>query len=462
MDLNATMHRRCIFLRPLLYKRELSIEKIILEGIRLEQDQRRLPVWNVPAIVLADSIREIFASSCNYQEGVIAFPVGAVIPVPPLADLSDGANRIKRWYRITSNEASSDDTALFVQMEVKDMLTGKFHSPQESLTTLAAPEISTIQRPHRIILSSDWTKPIIDRMKLFSSMFVTLSGASGSGKTYCAILLSTLISFDFHRPLYYLDCKKLRKSKSSMSEILEEIDSLFTRAATTGDCIVVLDDLDTLCPNLLGGDDNDASERTHTVNPAAIDQSKLISDRMSHLLAAFRLQGPDPAGCQVFLIATCSSADSINSSLLKSSRDPHIHAKVPLLSSEDRCDLLLEMIRRHSAKSVVDFDRSYISRRTEGFAPRDFEKLSLRALRSCRSHASCLSLQDTLVAELAAYTPIAQISNTEDRKESNISWSDIGGLFGVKESLESIVRQPLLYRRIYARTQMQLPRGILL
>jgi len=465
LDLNAPIHQCCIFLRPLPYTRQESVEEIILEEIRLEHDRRSFAVWNVPNIELADSFQEMKTSACRYQEDPVSFPVGAVIRMPSPADSSEGTTRVDRWFRITSKEASSDGTALCVRLGLKDIITllkGRLRKRKEMQDTLAIPEISTIQRPQKIISSSDWTKSIIDRMKHFSSIFVTLSGASGSGKTYNALLLSTLASFNFHRPTYYLDCKKLQKSKSRMSEILEEIDSLFTRAAETGDCLLVLDDLDILSPNLLGGDENDASERTHTVNPAAIDQAKLISDRLSNLLTAVQLQGTDIGGGQFFLVVTCSSADSINPSLLKSSRAPLIHAKVPLLSSEDRSDLLVEMIRRLNPQSRLNLDRSDISRRTEGFAPRDFEKLSLRALRSCRTNATTGSLQDSLVAELADYTPIAQMSNLKDQDQLSISWTDIGGLFEVKEALESIVRQPQLYRRIYARTRMQLPRGIML
>ena len=456
------MHRDCIYLRPLTFTREESIKRIMLEEVRLEYDRERLSAWNVPNIDLVTSSR---ISACSYRDGRNLFAVGAVIPVPSTIDPGEGAHCPDRWFRIASEEISSRDTGFIVRLDVKDilhLLEERLQKCKKTQNTLTVPETSTIQRPRQIIVSSDWTKPIVDRMKHFSSICVTLSGVSGSGKTYSAILLSTLVSFYFHRPMYYLDCKKLQKSKSRMSEILEEIDSFFTRAVETPNCILIFDDLDVLSPNLVGGDENDVSERTHSVNPAAISQSKLISDRLSHLFKAVQLQGTNCGDGQWFLIATCASADSINPSLLKTSQAPLIHAKVPLLSAQYRSDLLMAMICKHNPMRHMEFDRSDISRDTEGFIPRDFEKLSLRALRLYRTDLTVTSLQDSFVAELANYTPIAQISNLKDQDQMNISWVNIGGLFDVKESLESIVRQPLLYRRIYSRARIQLPRGILL
>ena len=452
-------------MRPLKSTREESLDRIVLEEIRLDHDQGSLATWNVPDIDLADPFRERNVSTCYSLVDQTFFPVGAVIPMPTKLDSSKGMHGLDRWFRITSNEAPSDDAGHIVRLDVKDifyLFEQRLQRCKGSLDSFAVPEMSTIQRPRKIILSSDWTKSIIDRMKHFSSIFVTLRGVSGSGKTYSALLLSTLVSFYFHRPTFYLDCKKLQKAKSRMSGILEEIDSLFTRALQTRNSIIVLDDLDSLSPNLLGGDDDDVSQRTHTVNPAAIDQSKLIGDRLSHFFKASELRGTNRGDGHLFLIATCSSADSINPSVLKSFKGPLIHTKVPLLSSEDRSDLLMAMMTRHNPRSRLDFDRSDISRRTEGFFPRDFEKLSLRAMRSCQTNESTTSLQDALVAELADFTPIAQISNLKDKAQFQTSWADIGGLFDVKEKLESIVRYPLLYRRIYGKARMQLPRGILL
>lgn len=466
LDLYLSIHH-FIYLRPLTATREESLENIMLEEICFEHERSRLASWNVPDIDLADPVSERSNSTSYGLVDHTIFPVGAVIPISSKVDDRNGTQSLDRWFRITSKKALSSNAGHFVHLHAKDIfhLVERFlRRRKRFLSTLVIPEMSTIQRPNKITLSSDWTKSIIDRMKQFSSIFVTLRGVSGSGKTYSALLLSTLVSFSFHRPVFYLDCKKLHKSNSRMIGILEEIDCLFKRAFESRNSIVVLDDLDSLSPNIFGGgDENDDSERTRGVNPTAIYQSKLIGDRLSHLFKAVELRGTNCGNGHLFLIATCSRADSVNPSILRLSQAPLIQTKVPLLLAEDRSDLLMAMMRRHKRRGCLDFNRSDISRRTEGFLPRDIEKLSLRALRSCQKNLSSNSLQYSLVAELADFTTIAQTSNSKNLDQFHNSWADdIGGIFEVKKTIESIVRYPVLYRSIYARARMQLPRGILL
>ena len=465
LDLGVPMHRGSIYLMPLTNASEAQAEGLVLEEIEFNRARNSLGAWNIPNNAQSSPLGKGRIAEYCYQDKQQYFPVGAVIPMPPTGDPSKRANHQDQWFRITSKETNSYEEGLIVRLNPKESLYSLKNRQQKGKVaseSLVVPETSTLQIPEQITLTSNWTQSILHRMNHFGSIFVSLSGVSGSGKTYNALLLGTLASFCFHRPVYYLDCKKLQKSKPRMNEILQQIDLLFTRAVETQDCILVLDDLDVLSPNLLGGDGEDASERTHSINPAAIDQSKLISDRLSHLLKAIQLRGTNRQNHQIFLIATCSSPDSINPTILKSSQAPLIHKKVPLLSAEDRCEILEAMIRRHDSSTLIDFDLSDVVRRTEGFVPHDFEKLSIRALHALRTSMVTTSLHSCLNEELAKYTPIAQISNLGNKDKSNVSWEDIGGLFDVKESLESIVRQPLLYRRIYARAQIQLPRGVLL
>ena len=97
----------------------------------------------------------------------------------------------------------------------------------------------------------------------------------------------------------------------------------------------------------------------------------------------------------------------------------------------------------------------------EGFLPRDLEKLALRVVRSFETN-SLITFQESLFAELAEFVPIAQMSTPKGEGKFNGSWSDIGALFDAKDKLEATVYHPILYRRIYQRAKVKLPRGILL
>ena len=464
-DLNLSIHQDSICLRPVTHAREMSLEKIMLDEILLEYQRQNIATWNRPNIDLAEFNYGKYISVYEYKIGKIYLPVGGIFPLPVCLQSSKGMNFADRCFRIISKEGHNSRDGFFVSLNMKDILNlyeKRVRRCKGYLNTLLAQDTSTIQIPHNIILSPVWTKPILDRIKRFDSAFVILRGISGSGKTFSSLLLSTVLSFYFHRPLLYLDCKKLQKSKPRMDEILEEIDVLFRRAFGAGGSIVVLDDLHNLSPNLLGGDGNDPLENVEAVNPAAIDQSKLISDRISSFLKAVEARNTHSSDDRFCVIATCSNADSINSSMLKSFQALFIHAEVPSLSAVDRSDLFMEMIRQHKLGNRSALDCSDLARRTEEFLPRDFEKLSLRVLQAYRSKLFKTSFENSLTMNLASFTSIAHMSNVKEQGQLDVSWAETGGLFHAKQMLESTVRHPLLYRRIYAKSRMKLPRGILL
>jgi len=440
-----------------------------MEEISLKYDRIRLPTWNIPDIDLANPTFEISSkSSCYHQNGRFVLPIGAVIPIPTTLVNSEETHYSNHWSRITLKGRDDSDEGHFIHLHLKDILflwkkRRQGACRRSSGTIIAVHPSNLIQRPREIAMSSGSKGIFLDRIKYSCSTFLTLSGMSGSGKTHNALLVSALISFHFHRPIIYLDCNKLQKANPKMSGILEEIDSLFARVHEVGHAIIVLDDLDQLTPNLSSSDGDHVSARTHPANPIAIDQSKLIADRLSHLFEAAE-HGPCNHGntISISLIATCSNADSINPSVREGFGAVLSHSNVPVLSPEDRVDLLTAMIRRHHLRNHIDFDRSNISQRTEEFLPRDLQKLSLRASRAFQTNLTSSSIQNSLVSELAGFIPVAQISATKGEANNNSLWSDIGGLFDVKDKLETTVRHPVLYRRIYERAQIQLPRGILL
>jgi len=463
LDLCTSLFLDYVCLRPLISVREESLERITMEEITLKYDRARLPTWNIPDIDLSNPTFEISSkSSCYSKNGRFVLPIGAVIPIPITSVNSEKIHYSNLWSRITLKGRHDSDEGDFIHLHLKDILL-LWKKRRQVGTTLAVHPSNLIQSPREIAMSSDSKRIFLDRIKYSCPTFLTLSGMSGSGKTHNALLVSAMISFHFHRPIFYLDCNKLQKAKPKMSGMLEEIDSLFARLQEVGHAIIVLDDLEKLTPNLSSDNESHDSSRTHPANPIAIEQSKLIADRLSHLFEAAE-HGTCNHGntINISLITTCSNAGSINPSVRKGSRAILSHSNVPVLSPDDRVELLTAMIRRHHLRNHVDFDRSNISQRTEEFLPRDLQKLSLRASRAFQMNQSSSSIQNSLVSELAGFVPVAQISGTKGETNNNSLWTDIGGLFDVKDKLETTVRHPVLYRRIYERAQIQLPRGILL
>jgi len=472
LDLNATVFLDYVKLRPSVSPREVSLNRILLDEFHLEYRRTNFEAWNTPE----GSLVYPNLTSCNElsfycQNGPLVLPIGAVIPTSS-PNNAVPLKALDHWSRITLEAGfdSDSDERFYVKLYLKDILClRKKKRPQRfsrsAFATIAVHSSNLVPDLIQLSLKSaplDSTIKILDLIQFSCSTFTTLSGLSGTGKTHYAILFSMLISFCYHRPVLYLDCRKLHKMKPKMKGILEEIDLLFTKARQIGNVIIILDDLDKLAPNL-SNDATDINMKMHSaINPIEIDQSKLIADRIAQFLQAADSGGCDPwISNKMSLIATCSDSSSLNPSILEGCRATPSHYNVPVLSSVDRADLLIAMIRRH-LMTDLDIDRSSITQCIEGFLPCDLVKLSLRVTRSFRKNPLHSSLQDLLVSELEDFTCLSKLVSTQDKRRNKTSLMDIGGLFHVKKKLQTTIHQPVLYKRIYERTKMHLPRGILL
>jgi peroxin-1 len=98
---------------------------------------------------------------------------------------------------------------------------------------------------------------------------------------------------------------------------------------------------------------------------------------------------------------------------------------------------------------------------TEGYRPRDLEKVASRARQMLRSDSS-KAVDEVVSASLKGFVPLSQMSLARSQKASGLSWSELGGLFRVKEKLASTILHPAKYRLIYEKASVRLPRGVLL
>jgi peroxin-1 len=463
IDLRLALFRDSIRIKPCTPK-QLSPGAVRLERDLLQHSSAQLlPVWNIPDVSLSSAgfcgrIRRQFEGSSPKT-----LPIDTIIPTA-IFD-SDENPSGQDLFRIVSN-GSSNGRGCFVDFgdkSIKDVWSAQFiqDTPLADSISQQSSETQFIRAPRDNVMSSNWTKPIIDNFARFPNCVVTLYGANGSGKSHSAALLSSLASLQCNRSVLYLNCKKLQKSSPKMVGILGEIDSVFIRSQDLNGAIIVFDDLDALCPNLLGDGENNASARMHSANPTAIDQSKLIADRISHLFESATCD-IDDINHGLILVATCTNIDSLNSSLFRSSLVPSIQSKVPTLSAEDRVELLGRMIQRGEPACSIDFKSMNLSQQTEAYLPRDLEKISLRVARAYQMKDEATSTENLLFEALSDYTPLSQMLASQKEGGVGISWDNIGGLFDVKNKLESIVRHPVLYRRIYDKTPVRLPRGMML
>ena len=321
--------------------------------------------------------------------------------------------------------------------------------------------------------ASTWTESFVWDLN-HRVPFTLINGRKGTGKTYTALLMSILSRFHGQgRPLLYLDCRRLQQSSLTLSEMILQVQRLFEHAVRTRASTIVLDSLDDLAPNLLPSDgpsNEGSSNRVEMANPVALDQSKLVADRIIQLMQGVsRFAMYDSLGekcSSLKVIATCESDDSIHPDIFRSGvcECRHIHV-ISSMPAEDRVHVLEKML-----SNTIPFDEwTHVDQRrvgqlTEGFRPRDLEKLASIIGLLRRRQIRDGNLMDTVLTALEGFIPLSHMSLAESERNAKVSWawSELGGMFRVKDKLTSTIIEPAKYRRIYEKAGIRLPRGVLL
>jgi peroxin-1 len=310
---------------------------------------------------------------------------------------------------------------------------------------------------------------LTSNLECFDTM--VLSGEVGSGKTHTALVLAARARLTNAYATLYLDCKKLQSSSEvRMYDILQSISQLFREANEARPCLVVLDDLDELIPNVnMGTDQDEGSAHQQQPNPLAADQAKLIADHLRNLMDDAFKRRPRPTQGNLFFILTCRDEHSIHPSIL--SERFYRGAEVPSFDSIDRERLFMSMLQKASGEELSlthNVTLEGFGSTTEGFRPRDLEIVATRALyivlQNGRSWSTCQSTNVTKAVQdaMLGYVPISRQGIRSEDTRSSVTWSQVGGLFRVKKHLASTILHPVKYRRIYELAPTRLPRGILL
>lgn len=477
-DLGLSTWFDSVRLQPLWNPIEVDAGSVVLRKMKVtcnDETGNGSSAWSLPDINLSRSaFRENGVG--NSQRLPNSFPLGATIFFDPMVP-GLGENRLPSpdFYRIISADDVISTPGYVVLGEdnlarlSKTILRENEHQIEDPIR-IPILESQCIWGPQETVSSSSWVRRMLGTMTNAASTILALHGQRGNGKTHNALLLSAVASFESHRPILYLDCKKLCKSNPQMVGLLGEMDSFFRRAMKTGHVIVVLDDIDRLAPNILGEDGGDLSARMQTTNPTAFDQSKLLANRLSDWMEALvGAERNDGEQTRVSIVVTCTAIESVYPTVLQSTSFGLETSKLPSVSPRDRMEILAKMIHRQCHEAAMTrSDLRDFEQRTEGYFPRDLEKISLRVGHVMESIAATnqsictYDVCDCLAASLSDYTPLTQLAVQSSKANTGVQWSDIGGLFRVKQALESAIVHPVRFRRIYEKSPVRLPRGILL
>jgi peroxin-1 len=349
-------------------------------------------------------------------------------------------------------------------------------------------------------------EPLVEQLRshLTHNSSVLLSGGLGAGKTHCAHLLAHQLRTESLFNTIYFPCRKLVTDETRVATIKETLNRIFASAAwaarSGGNALVILDDLDKLCPvetELQVGNEN--------------GRSRHVSESIISIVRQYC-----SLDSGVVLLATAQGKESLNNVIVGG----HIVREIVSLKApnKDGRRKVLEMLAHKDAKPQTEeqtngvassghaFPQSPTSSRpstshrsqasvssiqhdgveedgflldpsidfldlagqTDGYMPGDLVLLTSRArnealIRSVSdsSNATSVSLtREDYTQALSGFTP-ASLRNVT-LQSSTTKWSSIGGLHSTRQILLETLQYPTTYAPIFAQCPLRLRSGLLL
>lgn len=450
-------------------------------------------------------IRSLYGGNVGSSSGILSGPLtnGMILPDPARTEEMDawqgGIIHLDLASENSARQSSEkQDLVWMLGSEFTSSIELQAEVPnpsQKSSGSNIEPELIPWKLPAMIGIESFVEELFSD---LLHSSSILLTGGLGSGKTGVARLLGhRLRSSDLYHTSYF-SCNKLVTDETRVSTIKETINRLFMTASWGarfgGRALVILDDLDKLCPEeteLQVGNDNSRSRHV----------SELICSIVRQYCST---------DSGVVLLATAQSKESVNSVIVGG----HIVRKIMNLKApnKDGRRRILEALARpqhadeptmnghthHSRASstgdsaawmdgsppasplpssakggfVTDKTLDFLDLvgQTDGYMPGDLHLLISRArsealIRTISITPSSQSQSLTLTkadftAALKGFTP-ASLRNVT-LQTSSTSFSSIGGLHSTRKILLETLQYPTTYAPIFAQCPLRLRSGLLL
>ncbi|PSN64818.1 AAA-domain-containing protein [Corynespora cassiicola Philippines] len=341
------------------------------------------------------------------------------------------------------------------------------------------------------------------RSHLTHNSSVLLSGGLGAGKTECAQLLAHQLRTEYLFNTIYFPCRKLVTDETRVATIKDTLNRLFASAAwgarSGGNAIVVLDDLDKLCPvetELQVGNENGRSRHVSECIVSIVRQYCSIDSGVVLLATAqgkealnnvivgghvvreiVSLKAPNKEGRRKVLEMLAHQDEKAQSE--KTNGVPSGHAFPPSPSSSrpstsHRSQPSASSIQ-HDTKPeedgfVVDptIDFLDLAGQTDGYMPGDIVLLTSRArnealIRSVTDSTASTSVfltREDYTQALKGFTP-ASLRNVT-LQSSTTKWDSIGGLHTTRQILLETLQYPTTYAPIFAQCPLRLRSGLLL
>ncbi|OAL53288.1 peroxisome biosynthesis protein-like protein (PAS1/Peroxin-1) [Pyrenochaeta sp. DS3sAY3a] len=339
--------------------------------------------------------------------------------------------------------------------------------------------------------------PLIEQLRshLTHSSSVLLTGGLGAGKSNCAQLLAHQLRTEYLFNTIYFPCRKLVTDETRVTTIKETLNRLFATASwgarAGGNAVVILDDLDKLCPaetELQVGNENGRSRQVSECLISIVRQYCSMNSGVVLLATAqgkealnnvvvgghivreiVSLKAPNKDGRRkvlemlAFKDAKPQTSQQPNGHAFPSSplnsRPGTSHRSQPSASSIERSEDYGFVV-----DSTIDF--LDLAGQTDGYMPGDLVLLTSRArnealIRSVSETSNTVSLtREDFTQALSGFTP-ASLRNVT-LQSSTTKWDSIGGLLTTRQTLLETLQYPTTYAPIFAQCPLRLRSGLLL